>query len=94
MIVKMMNMVSTNDTNGKRVCVTAEEDNSGGDEKFTFQIGPQKILVTQNFKPGDRLPVCVTHTQSGKNRVIVTVANSPAKIDEMRDLDKPMDDGT
>ena len=94
MIVKLMNLVSTNDQNGKRVCVTAEEDNTGGSEKITFKIGQQTSVVTKTFKAGDRLQVCTAHTQSGQQRVVVTVANSTKKIDEIRNLDAASDDGT
>jgi hypothetical protein len=91
MIVDLMNLVSTNDANGKRVTVFAVEDSKGGPEKFTFRIGSQTIPVTQTFAPNDGQPVSVTHTESGKCRVVVTVDGSPQTIDEMRDLDKARD---
>jgi hypothetical protein len=94
MIIDLMNLVSTNDANGKRVTVSAVEDSTGGPEKFTFQIGSQTIPVTKTFRPDDDQPVTVTHTESGECRVVVTVAGSQQKIDEIRDLNKAKDDGS
>jgi ferredoxin len=81
--------------NGKRACVTAEEDTTGGTETFTFQICDQTKTVTKNFSPGQRQQVCMGRDACGKCRVVVTaVGSQQPSIDEWHDLDAAKDDGT
>jgi hypothetical protein len=72
MIVRMINLTTTNSGGVKKATVTAKEGGEGSTEVFNFTVIDQNVSTTVTFAAGEEKDVSVAHTASGQGLVFAT----------------------
>ena len=72
MIIRMLNLTTTNVGGVKTASITAKEGGDGSTEVFHFTILDQNKSATVTFAANEQKVVTVDHTASGQGLVIVT----------------------
>ena len=89
MIIRMLNLTTTNSGGVKKASITAKEGGDGSTETFTFTVLDQNLSATETFAKDEERTVTVTHTASGQGLVIVTNQSSGLTRHCFLDVDAP-----
>ena len=87
MIVRMLNLTTTNIGGAKKATVTAKEGGQGSTEVFNFTILDQNVSTTVSFGPGEEKDVSVSHTATGQGLVFATNQASGLTLHCFLDVD-------
>jgi hypothetical protein len=88
-IIRILELVTTNENGVKIASVRATEGPEAASETFTFTIIDQNVSVTVDFAALETKVVQAPHTASGKGFVIVTSQSSGLARHCFLDVDAP-----
>ena len=91
MIVRMLNLTTTNSGGVKKATVTAMEGGLGSTEVFNFTVIDQNVSTTVVFTANQQQDVSVTHTATGQGLVIATNQASGLTLHCWLDVDAASD---
>jgi hypothetical protein len=89
MIIRMLNLTTTNSGGVKKATVTAKEGGKGSTEVFNFTIIDQNVSTTVTFGADEEKDVSVTHTATGQGLVFATNQASGLTLHCWLDVDAP-----
>lgn len=89
MIIRMLNLTTTNSGGVKKATVTAKEGGLGSTEVFNFTIIDQNQSTTVVFGADEEKDVSVTHTATGEGLVIATNQASGLTLHCWLNVDAP-----